>query len=45
MTAAVLAIRKVDGDLYIGVCGVGNLDRLALTWFVLVPLFTFLLVG
>eukprot|EP00058_Branchiostoma_floridae_P013567 XP_002599055.1 hypothetical protein BRAFLDRAFT_122955 [Branchiostoma floridae] len=44
-TIVVLTLRRVDGDELTGLCYVGNQDQTALTWFVLAPLFTYLLLG
>ncbi|XP_078700061.1 frizzled-9-like [Branchiostoma floridae x Branchiostoma belcheri] len=44
-TIVVLTLRRVDGDELTGLCYVGNQDRTALTWFVLAPLFTYLILG
>lgn len=44
-TIVILTMRRVDGDELTGLCYVGNQDINALTYFVLAPLLTYLLVG
>ncbi|XP_071955880.1 frizzled-9-like [Antedon mediterranea] len=44
-TIIILTMRRVDGDELTGMCFVGNQDITALTWFVLVPLFIYFLLG
>ncbi|CDW56897.1 frizzled 5 [Trichuris trichiura] len=44
-TVAILALSAVDGDPISGICSVGNTDVTTLRWFVLGPLFAYLVLG
>ncbi|KRZ72982.1 Frizzled-8 [Trichinella papuae] len=44
-TVAILALSAVDGDPISGICSVGNTDVSWLRWFVLGPLFAYLVLG
>lgn len=44
-TIILLTMRRVDGDELTGLCYVGNQHPIALTFFVLIPLIVYLLVG
>ncbi len=44
-TIIILTMRRVDGDEMTGLCYVGNQDKAALTGFVIVPLFIYLILG